>query len=84
MVGFSALWGYLAVFFGFLSKGVVWKKFGVVGMLPCFDLMKHPYFGTNFQLEKEGIWTSIPHGNCSCNCELDVRLLNHLNLTSIA
>ena len=53
-------------------------------MLPCFDPMKGPYFGTNFRLEKERIWTSVPHGNCNCNCELGVRFLNYPNWTCIA
>ena len=53
-------------------------------MLPCFDPMKRLDFGTDFQLEKEGIWTSVLHRNCSCNCEIDVRLLNHPNWISIA
>ena len=52
-------------------------------MLPCFDHVHWPGFGIDFWLEKEGIWTSILHGNCSRNCELDVRLLNHPNWTSI-
>ena len=29
--------------------------------------------------EIEGICTQVLHRNCSCNCELDVRLLNHPN-----
>ena len=53
-------------------------------MLPCFDLMKCLDFGTDFRLEKEGIWTSVLHGNCSCNRDLDVRLLNNPNWTSIS
>ena len=40
-------------------------------------------FGVDFRLEKWRIWTRIFHGNCSCISELDVRLLNHLNWTSI-
>ena len=53
-------------------------------MLPCFGPMKRPDFWTDFRLEKKkGIWTSIIHGNCSYNCEFDVMLLNHSNLTSI-
>ena len=52
-------------------------------MLPCFGLMKRPDFGTDFRLEKEGILTSVFHGNCSYNCELDVRFLYHPNWTSI-
>ena len=55
-----------------------------MGMLPCFGPMKCLDFGIDFLLEKEGIWTSVFHENCSCNCELDVRLLNHPNWTSIA
>ena len=31
--------------------------------------------------ETKGIWTQILHRNCSCICELDVRLLNHPNWT---
>ena len=58
-------------------------KFCDVGMLPCFDPTYCPEFRTDFQLEKEGIWTSVLYGNCRCNCELDVRLLNHPNWTSI-
>ena len=53
-------------------------------MLPCFDPMKRPDFEADFWLEKEGIWTSILHRNCSCNYELDVKILNHPNWTSIA
>ena len=52
-------------------------------MLPCFGPMKCLDFGTNFRLEKDEIWTSVLHGNCSYNHELDVRLLNHPNWTSI-
>ena len=52
-------------------------------MLPCFGPMKRPDFGTDFWLEIEGIWTGVLLGNCSCNCELDVMLLNHPNWTSI-
>ena len=37
--------------------------------------------GLIFSREKWGNWTSIPHGNCSCISELDVRLLNHPNFT---
>ena len=55
-----------------------------MGMLSFFDLMKRLDFGTDFRLEKEEIWTSVLHGNCSCNCELGVRFLNHPNWTSIA
>ena len=55
-----------------------------MGMLPCFNPMKCSDFWTDFLLKKEGILTSVFHGNCSCNCELDVRLLNHPNWTSIA
>ena len=39
--------------------------------------------GLIFGLEKWGNWTSFLHGNCSCISELDVRLLNHQNQTSI-
>ena len=66
------------------SLGAVWQNFWAVGMLPCFDPMKCPDFGTDFRLKKEGIWIGFLHGNCICNCELDVRLLNHPNWTSIA
>ena len=60
------------------------EKFWAMEMLPCFDPMKCPDFGTDFRLEKEGIWTSVLHVNCSCNFELDVRHLNQPNWTSIA
>ena len=40
-------------------------------------------FGTNFRLGKVRIWTSILQGNCSSILEIDVRLLNHQNQTSI-
>ena len=33
--------------------------------------------------EKEKNWTSVLHGNCSCNCEIDVKFFNHPNWTSI-
>ena len=39
--------------------------------------------GLIFSQEKWGNWTSILHGNFSCISELDVRLLNHQNWTSI-
>ena len=41
-------------------------------------------FGDDFQLENEGNWASVLLVNCSCNCELKVRLLNYPNWTSIA
>ena len=53
-------------------------------MLPCFGPIKRLDFGTDFQSEKEGIWTSVLHGNCNFNCELDVKLLNHPNWIFIA
>ena len=34
-------------------------------------------------LENEGMWISVLHENCSRICELEVRLLNHSNWTSI-
>ena len=40
-------------------------------------------FWADFWLEKEGIWTSVFLRKCSCNCELEIRLLNHPNWTSI-
>ena len=40
--------------------------------------------GLVFDWETEGIWTHVLHRSCSCICELDVRLLNHLNWTSTA
>ena len=52
-------------------------------MLPYFGPTQRLDFGTNFRLEKEEIWTSVPHGNCSSDCELDVRFLNHPNWTFI-
>ena len=51
--------------------------------MPYFDPIRCPDFWADFRLEKEGIWTSILLGNSSCNCELEVRLLNHPNWTSI-
>ena len=67
----------MAVWLCFCTKGLFGKKNLGLGMLPYFDPMKRPDFGTYFWLEKEGILTSVLHRNCSCNCELDVRLLNH-------
>ena len=52
--------------------------------LPCFDLTHCPDFGTSFGWETKGIWTHVLHRSCNCICELDVRLLNHPNWTSIA
>ena len=52
-------------------------------MLLYFDPIHYPDFGTDFQLEKEGILTSVHHGNSSYNCELDVRFESP-NWTSIA
>ena len=40
-------------------------------------------FGLIFSQEKLGNWTSFLHGNCSYISELDARLLNHPNWTSI-
>ena len=40
-------------------------------------------FGTDFQLGKEVIWTSVLHENCIRSCEFDARILNHPNWTSI-
>ena len=39
--------------------------------------------GLIFGREKWGNWTSFLHGNCSYIGEIDVRLLNHRNWTSI-
>ena len=64
------------------SLGAVWMNFWVVGMLSRFGIMKCPDFGTDFQLEKEGIWSSVLHRNFIYNCELDVRLFNDPNWTS--
>ena len=49
------------------SLRVVWLNFGAMGMLPCFDHAHWPDFGIDFQLKKEGIWTSVFHGNCIYN-----------------
>ena len=54
-----------------------------MGIMPCFDPLGCPVFGADFRLEKWRIWTSILHENCICIRELDVRLLNHPNWTSI-
>ena len=53
-------------------------KFWNEGMLPGFQL------GQVFSWENEKLWTHVLHRSCSCICELDVRLLNHPNLTSTA
>ena len=74
--------GWKIRFYG--SLGTVRLNFGVVGMLPYFDHAHWLNFGIDFWLEKKGIWTSVLHGNCSCKCDIDVRLLNHTNWTSIA
>ena len=37
-----------------------------------------------FSWETKGIWTCVLHRSCSSICELDVRLLNNPNWTSIA
>ena len=54
------------------------KKKGVVGMMHMHS------FRADFRLEKKGIWTSVLLLNCFFNCELEVRLLNYPNWTSIA
>ena len=41
------------------------------------------FFGLNFGWEKVRIWTSILQGNCISILKFDVRILNHLNRTSI-
>ena len=42
-------------YFGlFFTLKAVWKNFGAVGMLSCFELMKRPDFGTNCWLGKRG------------------------------
>ena len=53
-------------------------------MLPSFDPTHCQEFGTGFRLRNRGILTHVLHRSCSCNCELDVRLLNHPNWTSTA
>ena len=73
--------------FFYLLLGCLAKILGcgnVALFLPCFCPMKRPDFVTDFWLEKEGVWTSVLHGNCICNCELDVRILNYPNWTFIA
>ena len=40
--------------------------------------------GMVFSLETKENWALVLHSSCSCNCELDVRILNHLNWTSTA
>ena len=54
-----------------------------MGIVPCFNPLLCLVFGADFWLEKGRILTRILLGNCSCITELDVRLLNHPNLTSI-
>ena len=42
-----------------------------------------PSFEADFWLEKEGIWTSVLHDNCSQSFELEVMILNYPNWASI-
>ena len=51
---------------------------------PVLTLYNVHILGLMFGWEKEGIWTSVPHENCSYISEHDVKLLNHPNWTSIA
>ena len=55
-----------------------------MGIVPCFDPICCLAFGANFMLEKEIIWTSVIHEDCRLSCELEVRILNYPNWTSIA
>ena len=55
-----------------------------MGIVPCFDLISCPVFRADFRLAKEGIWTSFLLVNCRFNFELEIRLLNYPNWTSIA
>ena len=58
----------------------VWSNFGTVGNAALFSPYTLPSFlGLVSDWETEGIWTRVLHRSCSCICELDVRLLNHLN-----
>ena len=78
---FSTPRGCLAVFSALRS--CLGQILRLLGMLSCFDPTHCSKFRTSFWLGNEGIWAHV-HKRCSCNCELDVRLLNHQNWTSIA
>ena len=67
----------------FSLKGCL-EKYWVMGIVPCFDPIRCPFFGADFRLEKCRIWTCILQGNCSSIFEIEVRLLNHPNWTSIS
>ena len=54
------------------------------GKLPYFDPTHYPNFRTSFRVGTKGIWSCVFHVNCSHISELDVRLLNYPNRTSIA
>ena len=51
----------------------------------CLVLILHTgkILGQVFDCETEGLWTRVRR-SCICIYELDIRLLNHLNLTSTA
>ena len=82
MVVFSTLRGCLAMF-STLRDCLGWI-FGLLGMLSYFEPTHCPEFGTVFGWGMEEIWSRILYRSCICNCELNVRLLNHPNWTSTA
>ena len=74
----KGLFGYV-----FFLKGLFGSNFGTVWeYCPILTLHIVQNLELVFGWEMEGIWTRVLHRSCSCNCELDVRLLNHQNLTS--
>ena len=79
---FSTIRGCLAVFFAL--RGCLGRILGLLGMLPCFDPIHCPKFRTGFWLGNKGNLDFVLHRSCTCNCDLDVRLLNHQNWISIA
>ena len=85
-VGFLRLWLFStlrAMWLCLTPRGM----FGCIlnyGKLPHFDPMHYPDFRTGFLPRNKGIWSCVLHVNCSHISELDVRLLNYPNQTSIA
>ena len=79
---FFALRGYFFVSFG--PKGLFGRILGLWECCPVLILHTGWILGLVFSWEMEKIWTLVLHKNCSCICELDVRILNHLNWTTTA
>ena len=68
----------------FCSKGNVWLHFGTMGSYPILIIRIIQTLGLVFGREIKGIWQCVLQVNCSHISEIDVRLLNFQNRTSVA